>query len=144
MSSIVSVFLFTSGRLKRQVNEFMEMRGKLKLVEQVAGKMAQHVTETEREIRMEYERKMKRFVDHTHATITQRHMLLIAESWQRKRKKNAKRQRTRNARKKISKKNETKKLKRVLTFVESCVHTTWKSCSEWTLTRLQSKTSKLS
>ncbi len=57
--------LFTSGRLKNQVKEFMEMRGKLKVIEHVAGEMAQHVSEKEKQIRMEYEQKMKRLVECT-------------------------------------------------------------------------------
>lgn len=55
-----------SGRLKAQVKEFMNMRGKLKLVEHVAEGLAQQVkvemSERERKIREEYEQKMKRLV----------------------------------------------------------------------------------
>lgn len=55
------------GRLKAQVKEFMEMRGKLKLVEHVAEGLAQQVSkdisQREQRIRMEYEQKMKRLVN---------------------------------------------------------------------------------
>ena len=61
-------FISPSGRLKRQIEEFRSMRGKLLLVEHVAAseglaeKIKKEMSERERKIREEYELKMKRLV----------------------------------------------------------------------------------